>query len=128
MSKCMIIGILLLIPFQAMALGNPTVQELLNKYAATQDRLNSFIIKSESWGDSDSSFFNADKAPVNPHTKSDLTEIEPIFAHNCGEGSIMKFTLPEISLITEAGCGTIKLFISMIETHIIRVGFPASLL
>ena len=63
MSKCMIIGILLLIPFQAMALGNPTVQELLNKYAATQDRLNSFIIKSESWGDSDSSFFNADKAP-----------------------------------------------------------------
>ena len=48
---------------QPAAAKNPTAYELLDKYAATQDKLKSFIIKSEAQGDSDSSFFKADKPP-----------------------------------------------------------------
>lgn len=40
-----------------------SVLEILDKYAETQDRLKSFIIKSEGWGDSDSSFFSPNKPP-----------------------------------------------------------------
>jgi len=64
MSKYIIIAIVWIIPFQAMAADNPTALELLDRYAATQDKLQSFISKCESLGDSDSSFFDTKDSPT----------------------------------------------------------------
>jgi hypothetical protein len=47
MSKYIIIAIVCLIPSQALAKKHRTVSELLDKYAATQDKFTSFIIKYE---------------------------------------------------------------------------------
>jgi hypothetical protein len=46
------------------AVKNPTSLELLDRYAATQDKLQCFISKCENWGSSDSSFFNIKDSPT----------------------------------------------------------------
>ena len=56
MYKYIIIDLLYLIPLQVIAAVSPTVSELLDKYAETQNKLKSFIIKSETSADIDESY------------------------------------------------------------------------
>ncbi len=47
MRRYVIIAIVCLMPLQAIALDHPSVSELLRKYAQTQDKLKSYIVKAE---------------------------------------------------------------------------------
>jgi len=58
MCKYIIITIASLMPLQVIATEHPTVSELLDKFAATQEKLRSFIAKAEGLTKIEGTFFS----------------------------------------------------------------------
>jgi len=64
MYSYIIMLIVCALPLQVIAVEHPTASELLDRYAATQDKLQSFISKCESSSSGDSSFLNKKDSPL----------------------------------------------------------------